>query len=118
MLLMADLPANTTSGFASSAASDNATNVTAAPTRLLQLLAYNASTVVVRIKLYDKATAPTSADTPRKRIAIPAGQGVVLDMNEYFINGLGYRIVKGAADNDTAAVAVGDVTDFNLDYRT
>lgn len=115
---MADLPANTTAGFASSAASDNATNVTAVPTRLRQLMAYNASSSVVRIKLYDKAAAPTSSDTPRKRIALPPSQAVVIDMDEYFISGLGYRIVKGSADNDATTVAAGDVTDFNLDYRT
>ena len=115
---MADLPANATAGFAASAATDNATNVTAVPTRLRQLLAYNASAKVVRIKLYDKATAPTSADTPRKRIAVPPASGVVLDMDEYFINGLGYRIVTGSADNDATSVAAGDITDFNLDYRT
>lgn len=115
---MADLPANATAGFASSANSDNATSVTSVPTRLRQLVAYNASNGVVRIKLYDKATAPTSSDTPRKRVPVPAGQAVIVDMDEYFITGMGYRIVTGSADNDTTAIAAGAVTDFGLDYRT
>lgn len=112
-----NLPANAAAGFANSAATDNATSVTAVPTTLLQVSGYNPSGKTIFIKLYDKATAPASTDTPRKRIPVAPGVSFVLDLNMYFITGLGYRIVTDAADNGTTAIAVGDIQAFNLDYR-
>lgn len=114
---MADLPANATAGFASSAASDNATLANGAPTRLRQISGYNAKASGVWLKLYDKATAPANTDTPAKRLYIPPTSGFIFDMDRYFAAGLGYRIVTGSADNDATAVAAGDILGLNLDYR-
>lgn len=114
---MAELPANATAGFASSAATDNATIVQATLTRLRQITGYNAKSSAVWLKLYDKATAPTSGDTPAKRYYLLPSCGFTFDLDRYFINGLGYRLVTGSADNDATAIAVGDILGLNLDYR-
>lgn len=112
-----DLPANATNGFASSANSDNATLVQAGVSRVRQITGYNASASPVWLKIYDKATAPASTDTPRKRYYLPASTAFTLDMDVYFINGVGFRIVTGSLDNDTTAVAAGAILGFNVDYR-
>jgi hypothetical protein len=114
---MADLPANTTARLASSAATDNATNVTAAATYLRRIVGYNSSGAGRWLKLYDKATAPASTDTPRKAYYLPAQAGFAFDLDDYFTTGLGYRIVTGSADNDNTAGAAGDVLGLNMDYR-
>lgn len=114
---MADLPANATARLASSAATDNPTLVAAVPARLRRITGYNAKTTAVWLKLYDKATAPSSADTPRKAYYLPPATAFTLDTDDYFIAGLGYRIVTGSADNDNTAVAVGDILGLNMDYR-
>jgi len=68
----------------------------------------------VFVKLYDKATGPTSADTPVRVIILP-GNGAVGSGNNYptvatrFNNGLSYRVTGLAADNDATGVAAGEV---------
>jgi hypothetical protein len=114
---MADLPANATARLASSAATDNPTLILATPARLRRIIGYNAKASAVWLKLYDKATAPASTDVPRKAYYLPPGTGFAFDLDDYFIAGLGYRLVTGSADNDNTAVASGDILGLNLDYR-
>lgn len=100
----------------SSAASDNATNAAAAAATLRHIIAKSNRASDCFLKLYDKATAPASTDTPKLTIPLPAGAGVALDFpgGITFTLGLGYRITTGTADSDTGAVAAADVTGLNL----
>lgn len=111
-------PSTGTARLISSAASDNATNVTAVATTVRGMQGYNARSSAVYLKTYDKATAPTSSDTPRKTLYIPAGASFALDYpdgNKY-TSGFGYRLTTGGPDNDTGAIAAGDILGFNVDY--
>jgi hypothetical protein len=70
------------------------------------------------VKIYDKATGPTSADTPKKRIYVPAKGGAnmpTVGAGVAFASGIGIRITTGPADSDTGAAATNDVL-VNLDY--
>lgn len=100
----------------SSAATDNATNATAAASTLRHIFGLSARTSTCYLKLYDKATAPASTDTPKLTIAIPSSSGFALDFPQgvSFTAGLGYRLTTGSADNDTGAVASGDILGLNL----
>lgn len=72
-----------------------------------------------RVKLYNKATAPTSADTPVLRLAIPAGLGANLSEEagfDIFSNGIGIRCVQGVADNDNTAPTANDL-EVNIWYK-
>ncbi len=73
------------------------------------------------LKLYDKATAPLSSDTPIQRYLLPgnsagAGGAQMFPHPIAFANGLGIRITTGAADNDTGAPAANEVI-VNLGYK-
>src|SRR5262249_14374570 len=70
------------------------------------------------VKLYDQSSAPTSADTPKVRIYVPANGGANLDYGHgvAFANGIGHRATSGAADADTGALASNDVF-INLTYK-
>lgn len=113
---MAD-PSNATGRLLSAAASDNATLVKAGNIFLSRATGYNAAAAARYLKLYDKATAPASTDVPRKTLYLPPTSAFSLDMNDFFVLGLGYRITVGSADNDTAALTAGDILGLNLDYR-
>lgn len=70
-------------------------------------------------KLYDKATAPTSADTPVKRLYLPPTGGNNMPVGAVglaLVHGLGIRLTTGAADNDTGACSANDVL-ANIDYE-
>lgn len=116
--LTGGLASNNTARLLSAAATDNATSVTGAACTLKGIQLYNARASAAFLKLYDKTTAPTSADTPKKTIRLEAASSTFIDMpNGYaFALGLGYRITGAAADNDATALAVGDITCLNLDY--
>lgn len=100
----------------SSLASDNATAAFAVACELRHVIAKSARASVCYLKLYDKATAPASTDTPKLTIPIDAGVSVALDFVRgiSFTAGLGYRLTTGSADNDIGAVAAGDVVGLNL----
>ncbi|MDB5584298.1 MAG: hypothetical protein JWR80_9474 [Bradyrhizobium sp.] len=100
----------------SSAASDNATSAIAVACTLRHVFGFSARATNAYLKLYDKATAPSSSDTPLLGpLALPPG-GFAYDMPQglKFTLGLGYRIVTGTADNDTGAVALADIVGLNL----
>lgn len=102
----------------SAAGSVNATNVKASAGRIYSIQGQNVSANARWLKLYDKATAPSDADTPRKSIILPGGTAFALDwaVGLSFANGIGYRLTTGSADNDTGALTAGDVLGLNIDY--
>jgi len=74
----------------------------------------NSGAAVCYVKLYNKATAPTSSDTPFHVIMVPAGgragMSYATGLEKRFNLGLGIRIVTGAPNNDTGIVALNQVT--------
>lgn len=69
------------------------------------------------VKLYNKATAATQADTPVMTILVPATTTLVLEPMELpFPLGISVRATTGAADNDTGAPSANDII-VNLLYR-
>ncbi len=63
------------------------------------------------IKLYDKATAPGSGDTPKLTIAVPASSAanILSESGIDFTTGIGIRATQNVADNDTVAPTANDV---------
>ena len=115
-------PAAATSGGATggrylAAASTNqdSQNIKGSAGTLYMLVVINVNAAVRYLKIYDKATAPTSADTPLLTIGVPgntAGAGVAVPVPAVgiaFSNGWGFRMTTGQADNDTGAVTAGDL---------
>ena len=70
------------------------------------------------VKLYDKATAPTSADTPKLTVLVPANgaANLLAVCGIDFTAGIGVRVTTGVADNDTGAPTTNDVI-VNLFYK-
>ena len=101
----------------SAANSDNATIVKAAPGRIYSITGWNAAAVTY-LKLYNKATAPASTDTPLHTEYLAASQKFQLSFPRglNFTAGIGYRLVTGVADNDATAVAAAAVLGLNIDY--
>lgn len=96
----------------SSAATTNAALVKAGQTNVTGILITNVSGGTKYVKLYNKATAPTvGTDVPLLIIPIAAGATVNLPYGPAikFALGLGVGITGAAADNDTTAVAAGDI---------
>jgi hypothetical protein len=80
----------------------------------------NINAAVRYVKVYNKATGPTSADTPVWTFAVPgntAGAGMVIPLPDGvdFSAGIALRATTGAADNDANAVAANEVI-VNLSY--
>lgn len=92
-----------------------ATVIKASAGKLLMLLLTNSNAAICYVKLYDKATAPTSGDTPVLTIPVPgntAGAGVAVpigDIGIAFASGIAIRATTGIADNNTSAVAASEV---------
>lgn len=63
------------------------------------------------IKLYNKATAPSEADTPVLTFPLPAGAAANVSHPNgvEFATGIGIRATTGVADNDTGAPTANDV---------
>lgn len=98
-----------------SAATTNATSVKTTAGRIFGGRITNVSASTRYFKFYQKASAPTvGTDVPVLTIPIPAGQAVNLAevagfWGLYLATGIAYAITAAAADNDTGAVAAGDV---------
>jgi hypothetical protein len=92
--------------------------VDATPVRLASYFVHNKAAATTYLKLYNKATAPTSSDTPTHVLPIPAGASanLSLDGREYsFPDGLGIRATTGVAHADTGAPAANDlIVNFGL----
>jgi hypothetical protein len=85
--------------------------VTAAATRVFGWSLTNSSGAIRYVKLYNKATAATSSDTPVFTIGIPTLATVVFypSGGVNFPLGLSARCVTEAADNGTTGATSGDV---------
>jgi hypothetical protein len=80
---------------------------------------YNNATSIRIVKLYNKATAPTTGtDTPSHTIVLPpnGGANVFTDLGFSFSSGIGIAVTTGIADSDTTAPAANDVI-INLFYN-
>ncbi len=78
----------------------------------------NQATSVRFIKLYDKATTPSSSDTPKLTIEVPAGAAANFlgPAGIDFTSGIGIRGTTGVADADTGAPTANDLV-VNLFYK-
>ena len=100
-----------------SAATTNFALVLTGTSGLHAFYATNTGATDAFVKLYNKATAPVSTDTPAMIIPVPAAVSGVpgvatlpIGFNGFrFALGLGIGITGGVADNDTTAVAAGQV---------
>jgi len=105
-----------------SAATTNATSVSATANTLLYgyYISNTNATAFRYVKFYNKASAPTvGTDTPVLVLAIPGGgaANVSFPAGINFTTGLAFATTTGAADSDTAAVALNEVI-VNLVYAT
>ena len=75
------------------------------------ILITNTNVAMRFVKIYDKATAPTAADTPVLSIGVPGltTLPVPIDGGLRFSNGIGARGVTEVADNGTTSNAAGEV---------
>lgn len=98
---------------------DDANVIKAAGGNIYSIVATNINAAVRYLKLYDKATAPATTDTPAFSVALPVGGvPVVVTIPEglTFETGIGIRLVTGAADNDGTDVAAAEIM-VNVGYR-
>jgi hypothetical protein len=102
----------------SAAGSDNATLVLARRVLVRTIIGYNAAAAARYLKIYDKATAPASTDTPILTFYLPASTAFAFDLVHETAVGLGYRLVTGSADNDANAVTAADILGLNIMYTT
>ena len=86
-------------------------SVTATATRVFGWTVTNAAAAIRYLKLYNKATAASSSDTPVFTIGIPTLQTVSFypTGGVNFPLGLSVRCVTEAADNGTTGATTGDV---------
>lgn len=77
----------------------------------------NANAAARFLKLYNKATAPTQADTPAMTVRLPASSTIPLSVPNgvEFSAGISIRASTGVADNDTGAPSSNE-TIVNLFY--
>jgi hypothetical protein len=100
-----------------SAASTNEVLILTGTSGLQAFYATNTGATVAFVKLYNKATAPASTDIPAMILPVPAAVSGVPGVATLpigfsgfrFALGLGIRITGAVADNDTTAVAAGQV---------
>lgn len=99
---------------ASGAANQDATQLKASAGQVYDLYMYNNAAAPRFVKLYDKASGATSADTPVATFGLPAGTTGgggrdTVPVGDAFANGIQMRITTGMADNDTGTCAANDV---------
>jgi hypothetical protein len=103
-----------------SAATNNAANVKASQGQVFFVIAYNTSTTLAYLKLFNTAGVPNmGVASPVMTLPIPPGGGIALDLNiaiGLFANGIGMALTRGAALNDNTAVAAGDIVGVNIGY--
>lgn len=85
--------------------------VKASAGQVYNVTAMNTSASARFVKIYDKATAATSSDTPKMVILIPAGQTVAVPLNPGLecTAGISVRATTGHADGDTGNPSANDV---------
>ena len=84
---------------------------------ILDLTMSNANAAIRYVKLYDKATAPTSSDTPIRTYLLPPSSTVVVPVTDGidFVNGISIRASTGVADSNNTAPTANDVI-VNIGY--
>lgn len=100
-----------------SAATTNEALILTGTSGLQAFYASNSGATAAFVKLYNKATAPVSSDIPAMILPVPAAVSGVpgvctlpIGFSGFrFALGLGIRITGAVADNDTTAVAAGQV---------
>lgn len=101
-----------------STADDNATAVKGSAGQVYSIFITNNGAAARWFKLYDKASGPSSSDTPIFRAMVPAGSGI----ERKFIHGLAcavgicYRMTAGIADNNNAAIAADECV-IDVEYK-
>lgn len=87
------------------------------PGQIYAIQACNLNATVRYLKIYDKATAATEADTPVLTIALPAGTlpQFAIPQGIKFTTGISVRVTTGLADNDNGAPTAGE-TILNIAY--
>lgn len=77
----------------------------------------NTGMAAAYVKLYSKATAPSSTDTPTHTLTLQASQSIVWSPTDGvdFPLGIGARAVTGVADNDTTSPGSNEVV-VNIEY--
>ena len=94
-----------------SAATTNATLVKTGSTIAFCGMVGNNGAGNAYLKFYNKATAPVvGTDVPFATFLIPPSRNTEIELNYGFSSGLGYAITGAAADADTTAVLVNQVT--------
>lgn len=106
--------------------SDNATKagvIKATPGQLFSISCHNTNAAARYLRLYNKATAPGTGDTPVSEFVIPgATTGGVRDVNFFgddgasFSTGIAYRAVTTNADNGDTAIASDEVV-INFEWK-
>lgn len=93
-----------------SAATTNDTLVLTGAHALGLIAATNSNAAIRYLKVYNKATAPASTDTPLMTIALKPGETTFVDANSPIrcALGIGIRLTTGVAVNDTGAVAAAE----------
>ena len=88
------------------------------PGQLVSFVLSNAANAARFFKVYDKATAPTQADTPVMTIPLAAfsGSNGMFPNGLVFVNGISIRASTAVADSDTGAPTTNDVV-ANLGYK-
>jgi hypothetical protein len=105
---------------AAASANQDSQNITTAASQLYGVCLYNNVASARYVKIYDKATGPTSGDTPKLRFILNGTQGAgsCRDFTNgvAFANGIAIRITTGIADSDTGAATANDVI-VNAEYK-
>ncbi len=93
-----------------SAATTNDTLVLTGAHAIGMISATNSNAAIRYLKVYNKATAPTSSDTPIMTIALKPGETTFVDANSPIrcSLGIGIRLTTGIAVADTGAVAAAE----------
>jgi len=92
--------------------------IKAAKGQIFDLHICNQAAAIRYVKLYDKATAATSSDTPQRTYSIPASTTVSLPVTTAGIDfqlGIGIRGTTLIADNDNTAPTTNDIV-VNISY--
>jgi hypothetical protein len=104
--------------FRSTTNSNTAQQVSPLKTTINRFAVLNTSTDTIYVKIYDIATAPTSANTPTMTLqCYPKSQ--IFNSQNYsstpvFTNGCFIRTVKGSADNNAVSPSQSPIIEINF----
>jgi hypothetical protein len=103
-----------------STASTNCNLVQTGKVILRNVLPVNTTAVIYYLKLYDKATAPVAAsDVPVLTLPVPVStaraSSPIFSVDGFsFLNGMGFCLTGGIADNDNTNAATGVAINFGV----